>query len=1557
MDRVTGLLNGEANIVALHGPRGTGKLSFLTLTYQQLVSHRQPMESSAVFVLDEWDHRSEPVSAILRSIILQLLSCEPELVHLVQPPVLDDTKDTMARQTEGNLWIQLRLIVRITKCKRMTIAINSIDSCAGKDYRGFLKALFDLQLMASSRLKILCTTETDAMNLVDSNALGMVSLNVQDLPGLKTAKAAFQTRLAHNLVSMSRFEAIKDEVAACLAKSESFLHASLIAHRIRLVESLSSPVHVRRELDGLGTNLEKTVLGIVATCPPWVRTAVAWILFAQRPLKTEELAVAVALHSWPVVWTATSLVVADFIPRDMAGDVKRRLGPLVVARNGCVRLAHGSISAIVQNWLKKSKDQEAVQNASLTQQLVAYLRNCLDQIPVGETWRELRGPRFGLLCYAFHHWHEHYSSAMGRIVPPLAPSSALVQVHDIAFTLFTNNNYRRHLWSSHQNATGHNIEESAPPGLESPVLLAARFGLLDIVVRLMNESDSPRPTGDTNKPEDPEERTVSDSSGKNGSSEVVDVFHVACLFGFRAMAEHFLDRIVDTTVLARELALACLRGNETIFQTTMTHYRHVLGCKDLPPELLLNACLAGHASLAETLLSWGANPNVPADRPPVHQAVDRGHLEVVNVLLKYKADVMAAFPDKSTPLHHSIDHGHRDISLRLLQEPGIQDTPDKQGVTALHLAAEKGDVCIIQHLLDLERPITSEARHMEGNTESTDEESSTTPSDSPLHRAAAHGHLEAVKVLLERGYHVDEPDSEGRSVLYSALCHGHRDVADHFLRYLSDQRDKVKITFGNTYAESELKQAIRQGNVTAVKQLLRLGANPNGSDESDSSPLADAVKADHSVIVSILLEHSASMTQTVDFGRNEAILGETIWDGWLPHHFAAYYGSVNVMEALNAALPSGLVGARTRSGHTPLHLAVFREHSQIVENMLARHKGVTAGTGDPAGLDDPGSWVLERKDSWRRSALDARGVLRSGLESGLSSILDIDSHTEEGITALHIAAAGGNVHLAKQLVASGALPELANKSGKRAIHYAAGAEKNADSMVQLLLQAGAEVQPRDSEGMTPLHVAASGSDESHRIAVLLLLREGADPNKVSHDGLSPLVLAASAGSVAVVRYLVQYGADVNVRVNNDGYTALHAAVSSGKTESIRILAEAGAELDVADDTGDTPLHEAARSGNIDAATILIQFGAPLNATNTRRMTALHRVVLNAFIKMAELLLDSGADPNIPDEDGDTTLTAATVAEEPAMVNLLLIPKYKTKVDVMNSAGQTPLMLALRSPGQLLPPLLSAKADVQQCGDDKVTVLHMAAAQDSWNVDSLRPLFNYGKRHLDAKDREGLAPIHHAARHGRSAMIEALRDAGANMAATDKQGRTTMHFAVRTMWASQIEDVFGKFLRPGAEHKVNIPDNDGWTPLHWACMINDANLINLLLNLCETDTSRRDLILQEQKHRWTALAIAEFCGTDENREALLAALERLRAAGVEGIPTDLPAVKRAKTHDNHWCDDCRIVVRDPFHPLSLTDCSLTGKSWRRLFHVCIYSLLTRSLNCPTAYSRAAFQMRH
>ncbi len=84
---------------------------------------------------------------------------------------------------------------------------------------------------------------------------------------------------------------------------------------------------------------------------------------------------------------------------------------------------------------------------------------------------------------------------------------------------------------------------------------------------------------------------------------------------------------------------------------------------------------------------------------------------------------------------------------------------------------------------------------------------------------------------------------------------------------------------------------------------------------------------------------------------------------------------------------------------------------------------------------------------------------------------------------------------------------------------------------------------------------------------------GEDVNGSDSQGMSPLHLAASRGAITIIKLLHASGADLNA-TDRAGMTPLHAAVVHDRIAAVEELSAAGCKVDVSDIRGFTPLHHA-----------------------------------------------------------------------------------------------------------------------------------------------------------------------------------------------------------------------------------------------------------------------------------------------------------------------------------------------------------------------------------------------
>jgi ankyrin repeat protein len=166
-----------------------------------------------------------------------------------------------------------------------------------------------------------------------------------------------------------------------------------------------------------------------------------------------------------------------------------------------------------------------------------------------------------------------------------------------------------------------------------------------------------------------------------------------------------------------------------------------------------------------------------------------------------------------------------------------------------------------------------------------------------------------------------------------------------------------------------------------------------------------------------------------------------------------------------------------------------------------------------------------------------------------------------GSTALMMACQYNFAEMAKFLIDHGADLNLQTKNGQTALMAAAG---SSEELFNLLLEKGADIQPKAADGTTVFTRACIGvlSGTVPLSVVHTLLDKGADVNEASTTGrvtgYTCLMMAARNKQSELVKLLVKNGADVNLKAK-DGKSALSLAKEENDAEMVKLLKSLGAK--------------------------------------------------------------------------------------------------------------------------------------------------------------------------------------------------------------------------------------------------------------------------------------------------------------------------------------------------------------------------------------------------------------
>ena len=499
---------------------------------------------------------------------------------------------------------------------------------------------------------------------------------------------------------------------------------------------------------------------------------------------------------------------------------------------------------------------------------------------------------------------------------------------------------------------------------------------------------------------------------------------------------------------------------------------------------------------------------------PIHTAASCGYKDLVSIMLEKDINLVSlknrdgrTASECSKKENHlelegyinsaallcSIQRGDSD-SVEILLSRCSSFQPDADDNTAAHIAAQKGNVLIIEQLIkksvfDIENIASMKNSNL----------------DTPLHLAAKEGHAQVVSLLLNtcNGYQIAtmEQNMQGYAPIHLAALKGHLSIIQQIVNAEPPNSSISAVNARDKSNATALHLACFNGNVKVVEFLLAKGSDVNACQLQNKTPLHFAMVTVRIDVIQLLLECGADPL-AIDYKRRTPLSIASVRSGGVRTLLtncmffrALDHGDLwELQEAARAG--ANIERLKNFMGDTAVHIAA-REgyldilkwiHSQNISLQLLNYNGEEAiHVACRAGQLEIVRYLLMHEPVLSKSV------------------------SEEGDTPLHIAAREGLENLIPLLIQHGAELEHKNGNGNTALHEAICA--NDYEAVKALLQAGADANAKDNlDGNTPLHFLSNwGSrEESDKIA-MLLRNYGADAQLLNKLGEPPKIYDGQNG--------------------------------------------------------------------------------------------------------------------------------------------------------------------------------------------------------------------------------------------------------------------------------------------------------------------------------------------------------------------------------------------------------------------------------------------------------------
>lgn len=631
------------------------------------------------------------------------------------------------------------------------------------------------------------------------------------------------------------------------------------------------------------------------------------------------------------------------------------------------------------------------------------------------------------------------------------------------------------------------------------------------------------------------------------------------------------------------------------------------------------ACTRNNFSVVKTFLKGKVNVNkmVSFHSPvckgftPLHYAACSASFDVISLLLQENAEVNKPNGEGVTPLHMifsiytAADHLRRKkdrckkiLNQILSNESNIKNYVSYKGLSYFHIACSLNDIKTVNSLVKqgekISQPISLNSKILPGFT--------------PLHCAVWFQNLEVIDLLLKHNADLNATCAEGLTPLHLAWLKN-----NHSVEIDINCVDTIKIynvyNLIGVHSINDLKVTS-----TIVDALLSSHSNKNhfknsvdrrrGISHFHIACTRNNLRAIRDHLIMNLGEKNSSFVNKKTFLNSLCVLSLAT-----PLHCAVKYNKLSVVDLL---LRHGAdVHAVNENGWTPLLEACQFSYYKIYE--LIFDCIISLENCASESLFNTLQKSCEFTDYWKLNRLDNLKIIDLLLKHG--SDVNIKDRFCEPLLLKKITDSENFFIVIDKLTENLLKNNLIKSRTFDIIREMIQKEFKIrrKEIIKVLLDYNVDTNACDYKKNTILHLLANDANLDDDIVTIfeMLLIKGANINAKNVNGSTPLHIAVKNRGMKIefLKLLIKQSANVNA-VDEDGKTPLHLLCKNSWSEEknekiIEILVSAGAEIDAKDKHGLSPLYTACLSNNKKIVLQLLNFGANINIEYLKNKTIVH----------------------------------------------------------------------------------------------------------------------------------------------------------------------------------------------------------------------------------------------------------------------------------------------------------------------------------------------------------------